>query len=126
MHFRRPRRQRLRIRSEGQNPWFASLIRWQSRTTKLSGYYRSCRSYIGSLSRHRCSRIHHCSISGFHSIRGTYLDDYSEKQLIEVYLSSQEDPFMRERIHIHCATDPNLWHITTEYLDRIAKLKLFL
>jgi hypothetical protein len=64
--------------------------------------------------------------STFHAIRNVELYLTSETKLISIYLQSQEDPWMRERIVERCADDPDLRHITADYLDRVSKLRLFL
>jgi hypothetical protein len=50
----------------------------------------------------------------------------NENQLLLRYFENQEDPWMKEVIIEHCIDRPDLQHITPQYLDRMAKLKLFL
>jgi hypothetical protein len=64
--------------------------------------------------------------SRLHCIRCSIIEGLSEKELVALYFESQEDPWMREKIADYCTTDVDLRHITAEYLDRVAKLKLFL
>jgi hypothetical protein len=66
-------------------------------------------------------------ISQFHFIRGTEIIGHNEAYIIDVWLRSQEDPYVREKITSYCSQQTmTLRHITAEYLDRVAKLKLFL
>jgi hypothetical protein len=50
----------------------------------------------------------------------------TEKKAIDLYFESEEDPYMRERIASCCQGNPKLQHITEQYLERMAKIRLFL
>jgi hypothetical protein len=64
--------------------------------------------------------------SQFHRIRRFLPLGFDEAYIIDVWLRSDNDPYMREKIVEHCSIVGKLQHITADYLDRIAKLKLFL
>jgi hypothetical protein len=65
-------------------------------------------------------------ISHLHAIRDVPLGQHTEEAVFNLYLRSQEDPWMKDKLADYCSAHKELKHITTEYLDRIAKLKLFL
>ena len=75
-------------------------------------------------SRPPCAR----SKSTIHDIRNRMLwnDLMTEEKAIDIYLESQEDPYMRKKIASCCQGNPKLQYITEQYLERMAKIKLFL
>jgi hypothetical protein len=84
------------------------------------------RSYSGSWQCSTGGRTAAPPYSALHRIRTKDLPARQEDALIELYFESQEDSFMKEKIAMHCATKPELTHITEHYLERMAKIKLFL
>jgi hypothetical protein len=58
--------------------------------------------------------------------RVLFSDLLTEKDAIDIYFESCEDPYMRKKIASCCQGNPKLQHITEHYLERMAKLKLFL
>jgi hypothetical protein len=119
MQFQRARRHRGEFRLN--EPDYTSELR-----IKTIAKLKIDRSFMG-LRQCSATRSAFAPYSRFHKIRRT---DFSllatEKSLIDRYFESQEDPWMRERLAKHCLDSPKLRHITEDYLDRVAKLKLFL
>jgi hypothetical protein len=150
MHFRRARRQRIgyrtcvgcysaRISSElsrqqisGNHTYISkSQLRTNQSKTSPMAYWilvpeqSGKRSFCQAIRTGWTARL----FSNLHSIRGrTFLfgGGLTETRVLDAFFESQEDPYMREKIVAHCAVRSWLQHITADYLDRIAKLKLFL
>jgi hypothetical protein len=119
MHFRRPGRQRRYLRFNKPRYW--SFLRKVSYLSQQTGIVKCARQ--GGRSRFVVGGKLY--VSQLHNIRYKSLFP-SEKELINLYFCSQEDLYMREKIAAYCSAEPRLQHITTDYLDRLAKLKIFL
>jgi hypothetical protein len=140
MHFRRARRQRSGDRLLtafaksilGSRLWSRSRHKLVSHPVDVSRFQTGSDSWSISISRSKLNlyaqRSSHSAkaISQFHSIRDRQVSYLNEEQLLKLYLDSQEDPYIRESIVAYCASTNVFPHITESYLERIAKLKLFL
>jgi hypothetical protein len=131
MHFLRPRRQRIEYRI---NRMFAGSSFSGEQFDGSQEAMLNCRVFARSdehsksyaRQARRSSKILGDPISRFHYICGQDIADLNEQELLALFFKSEEHPIMREKIALHCVGDNNLKHITADYLDRIAKLKLFL
>jgi hypothetical protein len=65
-------------------------------------------------------------ISKLHAIRESSFNGKNEQQLLDLYFESQEDPYILDHLVKHCEEYPELRHITEEYIERVAKLRLFI
>jgi hypothetical protein len=71
------------------------------------------------------ARMNGKAASGFHSIRNRPTTS-NENNIIIIWLESQGDPFVRTKLAEWCANQAHLQYIDEHYLDRIAKLKVFI
>jgi hypothetical protein len=132
MHFLRVRRQR-RINYFGSD--FARSYITQrehkpawSEVSRKNGDRSGWAHIRGRFHTLRRETTHRRYVSVLHRAREKALHflPLPEKQLIALFFESQEDPFVKQVIAKHCSARPELQHITERYLERIAKLKVFL
>jgi hypothetical protein len=127
MHFRRPRRQRISHREV--YAFARSYMRHQTAcsTIRIPQIAQVCGNKCGWQSNYKTAHLF-----DYHS-RARALRDcpiftvfLSEQEALNLYFESGEDPFMRTKIAAMCSIPSELKYITEEYLDRMAKIKLFL
>jgi hypothetical protein len=128
MHFIRPRRTRLWYRYNTKDYWVgaksALFNGFRRERCYIKKYYGGAiKSLIWTKGRHSSAKE---QVAVFRVIRGQGIEGYDENQLLQYYFDGEGDPYIKEKIIHYCYNEPSLQHITADYLERVAKLRLFL